>query len=74
MRQWMRLAIAMTALVFAVLLAGRIGLIDLIAKGYGTLTWVFILVFVIPVCTIGAWKIFRGKVPAASGAPSTKEA
>ena len=73
MRQWMRLAIAISALVFAVLLAGRIGLIDLIAKGYGTLTWVFILVFVIPVCTIGAWKIFRWKAPAGNPTPSAHE-
>ncbi len=33
------------------------GLIDLIARGYGTLTWFFLVVFVIPVLTIGVWKI-----------------
>lgn len=33
------------------------GLIDLIARGYGTLTLGFILVYVIPVLTIGVWRI-----------------
>lgn len=74
MHPWLRLLIAMVALVFAVVLAGKIGLIDLIAKGYGTLTWVFIFIFVIPVCTLGAWKIWRwkgnpGGVPAQTGKP-----
>jgi len=39
----------------------RFGLIDLIAKGYGTLTWAFIAVFVIPVLTWGVWKIRAAK-------------
>jgi uncharacterized membrane protein YkvI len=38
------------------LLAG-VGLVDLIARGYGTLTWVFLGVYVIPVLTLGVWRI-----------------
>jgi uncharacterized membrane protein YkvI len=38
------------------LLAG-VGLVDLIARGYGTLTWVFLGVYVIPVLTLGVWKL-----------------
>lgn len=48
-----------TAILFlsgAALLA-RAGLIDLIARGYGTLTWVFIGVFVVPILTIGVLRI-----------------
>ncbi len=37
----------------------RFGLIDLIAKGYGSITWGFWIVFVIPVLTLGSWKILR---------------
>ena len=33
------------------------GLIDLIARGYGTLTIGFIAVYVIPVLTVGVWKL-----------------
>jgi uncharacterized membrane protein YkvI len=46
--------IAFSALIGALSLATAIGLIDLIAKGYGTLTWIFILIF-------GAWKILYWK-------------
>ncbi len=38
-------------------LLAKVGLVDLIAKGYGTLTWAFLVVFVAPVLTWGIWKI-----------------
>lgn len=38
-------------------LLAQVGLIGLIAKGYGTLTWLFLFIFVIPVLTWGIWKI-----------------
>jgi len=37
-------------------LAG-VGLVDLIARGYGTLTWIFLLVYVLPTLTLGVWRI-----------------
>jgi uncharacterized membrane protein YkvI len=39
----------------------RFGLIDLIAQGYGTVTWVFIVVYVVPVVTVGLWSVVRGR-------------
>jgi uncharacterized membrane protein YkvI len=36
----------------------RFGLIDLIARGYGSLTWVFLAVFVLPVLT---WGVFLSR-------------
>ena len=57
-----RPAIALMLLVIGALVAG-VGLIDLIAKGYGTLTWAFLLVFVVPVLTLGTWKIFNHAAP-----------
>lgn len=59
MPHWLRGAVAIGALLTAVVLAGKFGLIDLIAQGYGTLTWVFIAVFVLPLCTVGVWKIWH---------------
>lgn len=35
------------------------GLVGLIAKGYGVSTWVFLIVFVIPVLTLGSWRVIR---------------
>jgi len=69
MPHWLRLSVAFVALLIAVVLAGKIGLIDLIAKGYGTLTWVFIAVFIVPLCTVGVRKIRQGETSASPGSP-----
>lgn len=53
---FLRPAAAVLLLMVASLLS-RVGLVSLIAKGYGTLTWLFVVVFVIPVLTWGVWKI-----------------
>lgn len=53
-----RPVIALTLLVIGALIAS-FGLTNLIAKGYGTLTWLFLIVFVVPVLTLGIWKIRR---------------
>jgi uncharacterized membrane protein YkvI len=58
MPSFMRPAVAVALLVISTLMA-QFGLIDLIAKGYGTITWGFWLVFVIPVLTVGIWKLTR---------------
>ena len=52
----MRPAVAIGLLTIATFVS-QYGLIDLIAKGYGTLTWGFIIVYVIPVLTVGVWKL-----------------
>ena len=50
--------IALGWLVLGALVA-QFGLIALIARGYGTLTWVFIAIYVVPVLTIdGGWTLF----------------
>lgn len=41
------------------LILSRIGIIDLIAKGYTTMSYVFIAVFAIPVLTIGVIRIIK---------------
>ena len=57
----LRLATAVALLLTALLLASAFGLVSLIARGYGLLTFGFIAVFVIPVLTIGLWRVVRGK-------------
>ena len=44
----------------------QFGLIDLIARGYGTLTWLFLAVFVVPVLTRGVWKVVRSTAESAA--------
>lgn len=52
-----------TSLTIALLIVGAIiaqfGLIGLIAKGYGTITWGFFVFYVIPVVTLGVWKVMK---------------
>ena len=55
---FLRPTIAIGMLVIGALSA-QVGLTDLIARGYGTVTWAFIGVFVVPVLTLGVWKIAR---------------
>lgn len=55
---WLRPAMAVTLLLIATAVS-RFGLIGLIAKGYGTLTLAFIAVYVVPMITLGVWKIRR---------------
>lgn len=59
MPRWLRPVIAGIALVISIVLAGKIGLIGLIASGYGTLTWVFLLVYLLPLFTVGLYRIFK---------------
>lgn len=58
MPRWARPVVAAVFLGIAVSLA-PLGLIDLIRQGYGTITWGFIVYYVLPVLTVGAWLAFR---------------
>ncbi len=57
-----RLAIALVILAGCMFLAARFGLVALIANGYRLLAAIFLLVYVLPVLTIGLYKLRRGTV------------
>ncbi|MEP1095424.1 MAG: hypothetical protein ABJG78_09960 [Cyclobacteriaceae bacterium] len=59
MPSYMRVVVAGLVLCTAVFLANALGLIGLIAEGYGIITWGFIAVYVVPVLTVGVVKIVR---------------
>jgi uncharacterized membrane protein YkvI len=59
MPRWMRPAVALAILFVAVVLADAIGLTNLVAQGYGTITWGFLLVYIVPVLTYGLWLLIR---------------
>jgi len=61
-----RLITSVALALVAMLLATRVGLIDLIAKGYGLLAWVIIAIYAMPLLTVGAWRIFAGPVASES--------
>lgn len=54
----MRTGASVAILLIAIFVADRIGLVALIAKGYRLVALVFLLTFVAPLLTIGAWRIF----------------
>lgn len=55
-----RLAIAIVVLACCMFLAGRFGLVALIATGYRALAYVLLATFILPLVTVGVWKLIRG--------------
>jgi uncharacterized membrane protein YkvI len=57
-----RLWITGALLLGSIFLAARFGLVTLIASGYRYLAYMFLVVFVLPVMTVGLWQLYaRGK-------------
>ncbi len=56
-----RLAITLTLLTVCMLLADRFGLVALIARGYRLLAYVFLIVYVLPVLTLGTARLWRAR-------------
>ena len=52
-------AIALALLVVCMLIADRVGLVALIANGYRALAYVLIAVYVVPLLTLGLWKLWK---------------
>ena len=55
---WVRPGVAIGSVVLGIFVS-TFGLVDLIARGYGTITWGFFIFFVVPMLTIGVYKIAR---------------
>ena len=55
-----RLTIALILLVGCMLLAGRFGLVALIASGYRALAYILLAVYVLPLMTYGIWRLRNG--------------
>jgi len=63
-----RLAIAVALLTGSIFIADRFGLVALIANGYRALAWVLLAVYVLPLLTFGAWRLWRNPAPLAVAA------
>lgn len=63
-RSW-RFVLAAAILCTSVFLAGRFGLVALIARGYVWLSWGFLLVYVLPMMTVGLARVLNttGRAP-----------
>jgi uncharacterized membrane protein YkvI len=67
---WMRVAVSVAVMIAAIFLASRFGLVNLIAKGYRGLTILFLIVYILPLLTYGAWRLSasRPRLRALNGA------
>lgn len=54
-----RLTISLVLLVICMFLAGRFGLVALIANGYRALAYLMLAFFVVPLLTLGVWRLWR---------------
>jgi len=54
-----RLSIAAGVLVVCMLLADRFGLVALIATGYRALAYILLTIFILPLVTVGTWKLVQ---------------
>lgn len=59
MPRYVRPIVSLAILFVSIYAATTIGIVDLIARGYGALTYVFIFVLIGPLLTIGLWRIVR---------------
>lgn len=61
MPAWLRPTIAIGSMVVAVYFASTIGLIDLIGRGYRYSSAFFLVVFLLPLLTRGAWLVYKSR-------------
>lgn len=71
MPTYVRSTVALVLTLFSITVAEWMGLVTLIDRGYGALSWVFIAIIFGPVFTVGLWKLIRENrsvvVPGSSG-------
>lgn len=54
-----RMAIALSVLVACMFIASRFGLVTLIASGYRALAYIILATFILPLTTVGMWRLWR---------------
>ena len=64
-----RLSVAAVLLVGSIFIADRVGLVALIAQGYRGLAYLFLVVYIVPLLTVGLWRLRHRPASGASPAP-----
>jgi uncharacterized membrane protein YkvI len=72
MPRLLRPALALGIMVVSVFAASAVGLVGLIAKGYGLLTYAFIALLVVPVLTVGVYALTSRTTPAGNPGPGSR--
>ncbi|WP_226019039.1 hypothetical protein [Novosphingobium sp. FKTRR1] len=70
MSRALRLFVSLVLLMCAVFLADRFGIVQLIAQGYRFLAYAFLAIYVVPLLTLGLWRVTRPHAsPGANASP-----
>jgi uncharacterized membrane protein YkvI len=64
----MRLLIGSVLVLGSAFAASAVGLVALIARGYGAFGWIMLALFVAPLATLGLWRLIRNPTSATPGA------
>ncbi|MDR2786459.1 MAG: hypothetical protein LBB83_11160 [Treponema sp.] len=57
-RKWLSPVVTVICLIFGMIIS-NFGLTGLIARGYGTITWGFFIIYIVPLLTWGIYKIYK---------------
>ena len=58
---WFRFTLTLCVLAGCMFVASAIGLVDLIAQGYRMMAWVFLATFILPLLTVGAYRLWSAR-------------
>ena len=58
---WFRVTLTLCVLAGCMFVASAIGLVDLIAQGYRIMAWVFLATFILPLLTVGAYRLWSAR-------------
>ena len=59
LKQWHRIILGLGGMLVSAGLA-TLGIVTLIAEGYGLISWGFFVVYVLPISTLGAFRVWKG--------------
>lgn len=65
-----RLAVAAALLIGSIFIADRVGLVALIAQGYRGLAYLFLVVYILPLLTVGIWRLWCRPALVPASAPA----
>ena len=72
LKRYQHATIAGAALIIAGVLSD-VGIVTLIAEGYGTIAWGFLFVYLIPLFTVGIYRLRRAPASEPAGADREQE-
>ena len=70
----LRVGATAALLIGSVFIAGQFGLAAIIGEGFRWLSYLFLVIYVLPLVTIGSWRILQGKLTEAASPVSLAEA